>query len=103
MSVAAVKPTLRCVGFQQITSLNSAVGLTIPDAGANLALIQAETQNVRWRADGTNPTTAIGGIIYATGEALAFDGDLSTIKLIEVTTSAKVNVHYFHDPSRVPA
>ena len=50
-----LKSTTNCLGYQQITSLSSATGLTVPQ-GATLALIVPETQNVRWRDDGTNPT-----------------------------------------------
>ncbi len=42
-------------GYQQITDLSSAVSLTVPN-GANYAIIEAETQSVRWRDDGTAPT-----------------------------------------------
>lgn len=81
------------VGHQQITSLSSAASLTVP-VGARVALIQAQDQNVRWRDDGTNPTTSVGSIIYA-GDSIWYDGDLDAIKLIETTTSAKLNVSYY--------
>jgi hypothetical protein len=80
-------------GFQQITSLSSAAGLTVP-AGSALAFINCEGQAVRWRDDGTNPTTSIGHVLNV-GETLAYDGNLGLIKFIEVTTSAKLNVSYF--------
>jgi len=79
--------------FQQITSLAAATGITAP-AGATLAMIQAETQNVRWRDDGTDPTASVGMIIAA-GDILMYTGDFSEIKLIEVTGSAKLNITYY--------
>lgn len=91
MSSDAVFPIQ--LGYQQITSLSSATALTVP-AGAAYAIVQAETQAVRWRADGTSPTASVGMTIPAGGE-LQLEAALSTIKFIEVTTSAKLNVHYF--------
>lgn len=89
------------LGYQQITSLSSAVGLTIPAPTAanngmvaTYAVIQAEAQAVRWRDDGTNPTTSIGMTIPSGGE-LDYSGDLGAIKFIEVTASAKLNITYY--------
>lgn len=80
-------------GYQQLTSLSSATALTVP-AGSRLALIQGETQNVRWRDDGTDPTTTVGMKLLADG-ALEYDGALSAIKFIEITSGAKLNVSYY--------
>lgn len=84
---------LKPLGYQQITVLSSAAGLTVP-AGAQRARIQAETQAVRWRDDGTNPTSTAGLRIAAAGE-LWYEGDLSAIKFIEEAASAKLNVAYY--------
>lgn len=85
-------------GFQQITSLSSAVGLTVP-AGTRLVLIQAEDQNVRWRDDGTDPTASVGMVITSdsllvytgAGEVSPFEA----IRFIQETASAKLNVSYY--------
>jgi hypothetical protein len=96
-----VKGITTCMGYQQITDLSSAVGLTVPtqtpngsNTKANFALIIAETQNVRWRDDGTNPTASVGMLLVA-GTPLQYDGDLSRIKFIETTGSAKLNISYY--------
>lgn len=96
-----VKAITTCMGYQQITSLSSAVGLTVPTqtpngsaTKANFALIIAETQNVRWRDDGVDPTASVGMLLTA-GVPLQYDGDLSKIKFIEVTASAKLNISYY--------
>lgn len=96
-----VKAITTCMGYQQISDLSSAVGLTVPvlspggsNVKANFALIIAETQNVRWRDDGTNPTSSVGMLLVA-GVPLQYDGDLSKIKFIEVTASAKLNISYY--------
>ena len=80
-------------GYEQITDLSAAVGFTVP-AGARLAVIIAETQAVRWRDDGTDPTAAVG-MPLATGVQWTYPGNLSAIKFIEQTGSAKLNVSYF--------
>jgi len=88
-----LKSTTVCLGYQQITSLSSATGLTVPQ-GATLALIVPETQNVRWRDDGTNPTASVGMPIFV-GASLSYDGDFNKIKFIEETASAKLNISYY--------
>lgn len=88
-----LKSTTVCLGYQQITSLSSATGLTVPQ-GATLALIVPETQNVRWRDDGTNPTASVGMPIFV-GASLSYDGDFNRIKFIEETASAKLNISYY--------
>lgn len=80
-------------GYQQITSLSSATGLTVP-TDARIALIQAEDQSVRWRDDGTDPTTTVG-MFLPTSVVLEYDGQLSELKFIEVTASAKLNISYY--------
>lgn len=80
-------------GFQQITTVSSAIGLTVPDQ-TKFALIQPEAQNVRWRDDGTNPTTGIGMKLVA-NDILVYSGNLSAIKFIEETGSAKLNITYY--------
>jgi hypothetical protein len=82
------------IGYQQITSLSSAVGLTVP-AGASSAIIQAEAQSVRWRDDTVNPTSSVGMVI-ASGASITYTGgNLNTIKFIETTASAKLNVSFY--------
>lgn len=88
-----LKSTTVCLGYQQITSLSAAASLTIP-TGATMALIIPETQAVRWRDDGTNPTASVG-MPVAVGESLNYDGDLSRIRFIEQTASAKLNISYY--------
>ena len=81
------------LGYQQVTGLTSANAFTVP-ADTRIALIQPEAQNVRWRDDGTDPTASVGMIITA-DSILTFDGDLSKIKFIEVSATAKLNVSYY--------
>lgn len=81
-------------GYQRITSLSSAVALTWPP-GARAARIVPETQAVRWRDDGVDPTATIGMPIAAGGEFIyAPAGDKTLFKVIEQTSAAVLNVHY---------
>lgn len=95
--VPGAQPTtpsnLRPLGYQQITSLSSATALTVP-RGAIVALIQPQTQAVRWRDDGTNPTASVG-MPLAIGETLPYTGYLESIKFIEQTASAALNISYY--------
>lgn len=81
------------LGYQQITSLSAATALTVP-AGARLALIVAETQAVRFRDDGTNPTASVG-IPLSVDVPFPYNGDLRKLRFIEQTASAKLNITYY--------
>jgi len=80
-------------GYAQMTSLSKATSLTIP-ANSHAALIQAESQNIRLRDDGTSPTASVGLRIMA-GDTLWYEGDLRKVELIEEAASAKANVLYY--------
>jgi hypothetical protein len=60
------------LGYQQITSLSSATALTVP-TGATVAVIIPETQAIRWRDDGTNPTASVG-MPLASGQPMTLKG-----------------------------
>lgn len=89
-----LNPIVGDLTYQQMTTLNVAIGLSNVPTGTVFAWIQAETQSVRWRADGTNPTSSVGQIIAA-GATLEYSGSMSAIKFIESTASAKLNITYF--------
>lgn len=89
------------LGYQQITSLSSAAGLTVPSVDLNglsckpsIAIIVAEGTAVRWRDDDVNPTASVG-MPLAAGVTLQYDGDLTKIKFIEQSASSKLNVTYY--------
>jgi hypothetical protein len=97
-----LKAVTACMGYQQISALNAATGLTVParDKQGNFkqpvfALIVAEGQSVRWRDDGSDPTAAIG-MPLAVGVPLQYDGDLTNIRFIEQDAGAKLNVSYYY-------
>ena len=83
------------ISYQQITSLSSAAALTVPP-GAASAVVVAETQAVRWRGDGTDPTASVG-MPLAAGAYITFGtrAEILALKFIEQTASAKLNVYYY--------
>lgn len=83
----------RPLGYEQITDVSSAVGLTIPET-ANRALIQPTAKNVRWRDDGEEPSATVGMQIAA-GSTMAYEGDLSALSFIQEDTGAVLNVSYY--------
>jgi hypothetical protein len=85
--------SLEPLGYQQITSLSASTTLTIPE-GARAAIIEAESQAVRWRDDGTAPTASVGQPL-ASGSDFLYTGKLSKLKFIEQAASAKLNVCYY--------
>jgi hypothetical protein len=97
-----VKAITSCLGYQQITGLSVAKSLTVPTRDpstgltvkANFALITPDTNGVRWRDDGTAPTSSVG-MPLAAGVTLQYDGDLSKIQFIESTASAVLNISYY--------
>jgi len=92
LPVVIVHGRRRVLGYQQITDLDDAIKLS--PAGAILALIQAESKDVRWRDDGTAPTALIGMLLSA-GSTMEYDGNLSAIQFIETAVSAKLNITYY--------
>lgn len=81
------------LGYQQFT-LAAATALPSIPLGATEALVVCETQTVRWRDDGTNPTASVGMPLTA-NTAFPYTGNLSAIKFIQTTTTATCNVSYY--------
>jgi len=104
-SMQVIDGILTPVGYHQYTSLATSKDLsdggtfTIP-ANAQIAWIQAETKDVRWRdadyADGdtTNPTATVG-MVLAAGNSIWYHGNLKAIEFIETSASAKLNVSFY--------
>jgi len=93
MSVLTVDGSLEPKGHEQLTSIESPAALS-PPSGARLALIQATGENIRWRDDGTDPTSATG-IQLEAGNDFWYVGNLASIRLIEESSGAAVNVAYY--------
>lgn len=71
-----------------LTVSTSAVSLTLPGSADSRikpthCIIQVLNANVRWRADGTSPTTAIGIQVSAGSNIEFMDGTLNYENIIE--------------------
>jgi len=96
-----LKAITSVLGYQQITTLTAATALTVPIRDVNglscqpaIAIITPETQGVRWRDDGVAPTSSVG-MPLAAGVTLQYDGDITKIRFIEKSASAKLNITYY--------
>jgi hypothetical protein len=92
-STPVVDGNLTPLGYEKVTGLSAVKTLT-PPAGARLALIQAESQNCRWRDDGTNPSATDGMILKTTAD-LWYIGTLSALRFLELAASATIHVSYY--------
>lgn len=81
------------LGYVQLTSVNSPTGLSVP-SDATIAEITVEAQAIRYRDDGVNPTASVG-MPVAAGNSFQYAGDLTTIKFIEQTSGAILNISYY--------
>jgi hypothetical protein len=92
------------LGYQQITAttLASATSLTVP-ANATFALINVEgtpgTDEVRYRDDGTKPTSSVGTLLNGSGSSgwppFLYAGDLTAIEFIAANGSPKLNISFY--------
>jgi len=85
--------TLSPKGYQKISAPDTATALTVP-SGAGRALIKTETQAVRWRDDGTNPTTT-DGMLIDVGDEFWYTGQLKAFRVISAVAGAVVHVNYY--------
>jgi hypothetical protein len=91
-----VRKTVRSLGFSVITGLSVAKNLGTIPTGAMAALIQPQTQGIKYRSDSDAATgVATNGFKLAADETIWFDGDLSAFRMIEQAPSASVMVEFF--------
>ncbi|KKN49969.1 hypothetical protein LCGC14_0637700 [marine sediment metagenome] len=93
------------IDFATLAVSSTAVGLADAspaiNAGATVrrAVITVETDSVRFRTDGTAPTSAEGHILYAADVLEFMDANyesvLNLIQFIRVTTDAALKITYY--------
>lgn len=76
-----------------VQTLATICGGSIP-AGTAGVLIQSETNGIRWRDDGTDPTASVGYPL-AVGSELLYQGNVSALHLVSQSGTATVNVVCF--------
>lgn len=86
------------LGYQQLTGIGTSTPVSLaPPKGAKLLLVQAEAQGVRWRDDGSAPTSTVGYPLAA-GNELRYTGTMAgmqAIQFIGQAAGAILNVTYF--------
>lgn len=97
--VTTSREPLTPLGFKQEPDLSTekplpGVGASPGGLGAIIALVQIESQSVRWTDDGTTPTALIGTLI-AKNQVVEFNGNLAALQFIEVAGGASLNVSYY--------
>lgn len=80
--------------FQQLTDCDPAVGLTVPDNVVG-AYVSVDTADVRFRADGTAPTAAIGCLIVA-GSGPVYLPGATFLEAVKFFGAGVVNVQYVY-------
>lgn len=82
--------------YEKITvTTGSAVTLTTPPEGCKEALIICESNDVRFRRDGTAPTSTTGMLLEA-GQNILLEGykDIKAFQAIAVSATAYLSVEY---------
>lgn len=89
------------LGYVQIvnaTIASTAAGFTLPTipAGATIGLsvIQSNGGDVRWRDDGTAPTTALG-MILPDGGQIEYVGDPKAIQFIQLAGTPLIDASFY--------
>lgn len=82
-------------GFEALAVSSTAVGFTVATADhAKRAIVRVESNSVRWRADGTNPTATVGMPLEVGDELVVWGTDIHTIKFIRQSADATLSVSF---------
>jgi len=87
---------LKPLGYEQITVSTTAKTLTIP-SGAVRAVLVAEAQPLRYRVDGTSPTSTVGFLV-ASGIPFELYGSVTLDQFRTIRsggTDSVLSVHYY--------
>lgn len=83
-------------GYQQVTSLSTSAAANLPSIPQNAqsVLIFVESAGIRWRDDGTDPTSSVGNPI-SSGQAFCYANDPHAMRIIGQTGTPTVNITYY--------
>lgn len=76
------------VGYAQVVGIAAAID---PPVGGRILMLNPETQGIRIRDDGTDPTNSVGLLIPA-GSCYKYVGDVRELRIIEAAGSSTLNV-----------
>src|SRR6266852_2716499 len=74
-------------GFQTITVSSTAIGLTVP-RGALFAVAVVETASIRYRDDGTDPTSTVGMLVSPSVVPITICNPTANFKMIRTAGDA---------------
>jgi hypothetical protein len=81
------------LGYQQI-AVDAAQSLSAP-SGTEMTLIIPQTQAIRWRGDGTDPTATVGQPL-SVGSELQYDaGSINKFRAIGQAAGGVINVVFY--------
>lgn len=86
------------LGYCQLAAISTATAVStctggIP-AGTAWAAIIPETNGIRWRDDGTNPTASVGMPVSALA-TMYYNSKFSALVIIPQTGSATINISFY--------
>lgn len=90
--------TFVALGYCQLTSLALSTLISTCSGGipstATIAVISVEGAAIRYRDDGTAPTTTVGMPI-SSGQAFTYQSALMNLRIIQQSASATVNIAFY--------
>lgn len=75
------------------SSLATIIGTAIP-AGSTAVLLQAETQNIKWRDD-AGAASSTNGMILADGQMFFYNGSLANLRFIQAASGAILHISFY--------
>jgi hypothetical protein len=97
LSLLSLPAFAASLGYRQSTSLStsSAIALpSVPSGQVGSFLLSVEGSGIRWRDDGTAPTSSVGQPVAA-GQALCYGNDAHAVQVIGQTAGATIDVTYY--------
>lgn len=104
---AQMIPGVRLVplGYCQLVAPNTATLVsscagfsTFLANGANVMIVRADTQAIRWRDDGTSPSATVGMPLLVADPPFLYSGTLANVSVISSTAGANVNITFYKSP-----
>ena len=97
--VSQVSGTIGGAGTYLLSATNTASSASLTaggiPAGATMALLQAETADVRFRDDGGAPTASIGSIVVHGTPPILYTGTVSALQFIALSGSPLLDVSFY--------
>lgn len=84
----------KSLGYSQVNVSGAAVGVGVVPSDTIMTLITIDGGDIRFRDDGVNPTASVGMKVDK-GGVIKYDADPSTLKFINVSAAASVNVTFY--------